>query len=224
MTLETCHNISLMILIVGAIATAIGTGGTVYFGKKISQSEKNALKKLDKEFSSEKEQSQEKISILEDTISRQSQEILSQEEKLKELQKEIYKPLKEDRQKKLIAGLKALRQEYSTISPSIRIRYEKGNSLRANIGSDLKKYLQEAEWNVDFGGRVTFDEVSHAFVFKFHSDDTLFAEKFYNIIAPLFINIDQFVISKSKKKSNVSLEVIIYGDPLFDDSGVVTFK
>jgi hypothetical protein len=214
-----------MILILGAIATAIGTGGTVYFGKKISQREKNALGKLEVEFSSEKAQSQEKTSTLEDTISKQSQKILSQEKKLKELQKDVYKPLAEDRQENLISGLNELREEYSTISPSVSILYQQGSMVRGNVGADLKKYLQKAGWQVDLRGGMIFSssDTPSALSVRYHPEDKQFLIKFTNIINPLFIN-ERINASENNKVVRGQLEIKIKGDPLFDDSGVVTFK
>lgn len=137
--------------------------------------------------------------------------------------RDVHKPLAKDRQEKLIAGLKALRQEYSTISPSVKIHVQIGSSVRGYVGADLKKYLHQAGWSVDLHHPMLHPYGGTSMVVRFHPEDEQFLRAFDKIIDPLFIKA-LFDVYKAEEFNRGHLEITIIGDPLFNDSGVVTFK
>jgi hypothetical protein len=58
---------------------------------------------------------------------------------------------------------------------------------------------------------------------EMHPDDMKLAQEFAGIVGTLFIN-KQFAGIKRNQFSRGHLEITINGDPLFAESGIVTFR
>ena len=143
--------------------------------------------------------------------------------------REVYRPLAKERQEKLIAGLKALYEEYSTISPSVLIWTQQGSSVREKVSADLKKYFQQAGWNVDIRNAMILysGESTPVISVKCHPEDKQFLQKIIDAVIPIFIDINvtkKVDASVGDTFSRGHLEIKVIGDPLFNESGVVTFK
>jgi hypothetical protein len=136
----------------------------------------------------------------------------------------VYKPLVQDRKQKMVAALRLLHVQDTTLQQSVTISCQQGSSTRTKVANDLKKYIQEAGWKVEMSsGMFVYSKVPPDITIKQHLDDILLGKQFGDIIGENFINeqIDPIVRNRS---SRGHLEITINGDPLFSESGVVTFR
>ena len=140
--------------------------------------------------------------------------------------RDVFKPLVAQKKKELISKLKELLARHNSFSHTVTICCEQGNSSRAKIARDLRQYLEEAGFKVTSVSRTTYFSgggVPPNISIKIHPDDKEFAQKFINVVSPLYID-EIFQGSILKKISRGCFEIEIYGDPLFTEQGVVKFR
>jgi hypothetical protein len=138
--------------------------------------------------------------------------------------RDVYKPLAQDNKDMMIAALKELQTLHSALPVSVSILVDQGSVPRSRVANDLKQYLQEAGWDVKLSTVMTFYSGTPLDIsIKNHPDDMKLAQEFTGIVGRLFIN-KQFAGIKRDKFSRGHLEIKINGDPLFAESGIVTFR
>lgn len=138
--------------------------------------------------------------------------------------RDVYKPLASDRKGRMIAALRALQAQALGHTLSLTIVVQQGSSARAKVAADLERYLQDAGWKVNLQSGMSFYNGTPPDIsIKMHPEDVTIAQKLANIIGTLFIN-KQFAGIKEDKVSQGHFEIKINGDPLFTESGNVTFR
>lgn len=138
--------------------------------------------------------------------------------------RDVYKPLAEDQKQKMVAALRALQAQRSSPTPSVSIVVQQGSSSRARVASDLKRYLQDAGWNVKMNSVMSFySGIPPDISIKMHPEDIGLAQQLASVVGTLFIN-EQFAGLKREKFARGHIEITINGDPLFSESGIVTFR
>jgi len=138
--------------------------------------------------------------------------------------RDLYKPLVKEQRDKLVIALKKLLSLHSTPPVNVSIVVQQGNSPRLKVANDLKEYLQEAGWNVKLNPVMSFySGIPPDISIKMHPDDIKLAQDFAGIVGTLFIN-KQFSGIKRDKFERGHIEITINGDPLFAESGIVTFR
>ena len=138
--------------------------------------------------------------------------------------RDVYKPLAEDKQQEMVAALRALQAQGSFPNLSVTVVVQQGSSSRARVASDLKKYLQDAGWNAEMKSVMSFYSGTPPDIsIKMHPEDIPITQQLAGIVGTLFIN-RQFAGIKREKFERGHIEITINGDPLFSDSGIVTFR
>lgn len=138
--------------------------------------------------------------------------------------RDVYRPLSQDRKLRLISGLRSIREHNTEFPLSVTIVVQQGSSARAKVATDLMRYMQDAGVTVKKQSAMVFSSGTlHDLSIKMNPKDIPVAKQFANVIATLFIN-KQFSGVKKDKFVRGQIEIQICGDPLFTDTGVVTFK
>jgi hypothetical protein len=107
---------------------------------------------------------------------------------------------------------------------NVSIVVQQGNSPRVKVANDLKEYLREAGWNVKLNPVMSFySGISPDISIEMNPDDLILAQGFAQIVGALFIN-KRFAGIKREKFERGHIKITINGDPLFAESGVVTFR
>lgn len=138
--------------------------------------------------------------------------------------RDVYKPLIKEQRDRLVIALKDLLSAHSTLKVSVSIVVQQGNSPRVKVASDLKDFLEEAGWNAKLNPVMSFyNGIPPDISIEMNPDDLGLAQGFAQIVGTLFIN-KQFAGIKREKYERGHIEITINGDPLFAESGVVTFR
>jgi len=136
----------------------------------------------------------------------------------------IYKALAAQKKKELIDKLQALLGRFTSFTHTATICYDQGSSSRASVALDLKKYLEEAGFEVKLMfGMFPPKEIPVNISITLHPDDTEFVGQFVAAVNPLYID-ERFHGTTQEKISRGCFEIIIQGDPLFTELGVVKFQ
>ncbi len=138
--------------------------------------------------------------------------------------RDVYKPLIKEQRDRLVIALKDLLSAHSTMNLTASIIVQQGNSPRVKVANDLKNYLEEAGWNVKLNPVMSFySGIPPDISIEMNPNDLRLAQGFAQIVGTLFIN-KQFAGIKKEKFERGHLEITINGDPLFAESGIVTFR
>lgn len=138
---------------------------------------------------------------------------------------DAYKPLAAQKKKELIDKLQALLGQYTSFTHTVTILCQPGNSSRVKVAHDLKQYLEEAGFDVESPAvlgvsmGIRLPNIS----IQLHPDDGEFSEQFIAAVSPLYID-EKFEVSTKEKISRGCPEVVINGDPIFTELGVVKFR
>lgn len=138
--------------------------------------------------------------------------------------RDVYKPLSPALKDRMIAALRSLQLQNAGQDLSVGITVQPGSSTRDRVARDLSRYLQDAGWKVElqFALRLytgTAPDVS----IEMHPDDTPLAQQLAGVVGSLFIN-QQFAGIRRENISRGHLEIAVNGDPLFSETGMVTFR
>jgi hypothetical protein len=137
---------------------------------------------------------------------------------------DVYKPLAEDHKDKMIAALRVLHARYSTQTPSVTIVVQQGSSARSKVANDLNQYLREAGWKSEVKSAMLFYKgMPPDISIELHPEDISLVDQLSSIIGTFFIN-KRFTGIKKHDFSRGHVEITINGDPLFTESGIVTFR
>ncbi len=138
--------------------------------------------------------------------------------------RDVYKPLAQDQKDRMVAALREIRSQSATTNMNVTVTVQQGSSSRARVADDLIRYLNEAGWKAEINSIMAFYSGTPADIsITMHPDDMTIAQQFAQIIGGVFIN-KQFAGHKIDNSARGHLEITINGDPLFSDSGVVTFR
>ncbi len=139
--------------------------------------------------------------------------------------RDVYKPLASDQKKKLIEMLRTLRLQYAPFDLSVTIKLQQGSASRAKVANDLKLYLEEAGFITSFTVVMSFftGGIPPDISIERHPEDIQLAQQLVDVVGTLFIN-KRFSGKLRDDISRRHLEIYINGDPLFTESGVVSFR
>jgi len=138
--------------------------------------------------------------------------------------RDVYRPLSPDRIAQLTKGLQSINAQAVEFPLTITIVVQQGSSAREKVAADLKRYIQRAGITVKKQSAMLFSTGTLPDIsIKMHPEDLTVAEQFASVIGTLFIN-KQFAGTKKDKFVRGQIEIQISGDPLFTDTGIVTFK
>lgn len=138
--------------------------------------------------------------------------------------RDVYKPLVKQQREKLVIALKELLSSYSALPVKVSIVAQQGNHIRIKVANDLKEYLQEAGWNVKVNVSLSiFGGIPPDITIGTNTIDLSLTKDFKQIVGTLFIN-KQFEWIKRDELERGQIVININGDPLFFESGIVTFR
>jgi hypothetical protein len=138
--------------------------------------------------------------------------------------RDVYKPLIKEQRDRLVIALKDFLSAHSTLTLTVSIIVQQGNSPRVKVANDLKNYLEEAGCNVKLNPVMSFySGIPPDISIEMNPEDLGLAQGFAQIVGTLFIN-KQFAGIKREKFERGHIEITINGDPLFAESGIVTFR
>jgi len=139
--------------------------------------------------------------------------------------RDVYRPLSKEQREKLLNALKQLAFPPGMPPLKFSIRVEQGNLPRAKVGSDLKDYLEECGFAAEFTQGLTMyeDVPPNIYFVVVNKEDAFLANVFMEIIGAHFINAD-FAWTKNENLERGHIEIVINGDPIFTESGIVSFR
>ena len=137
--------------------------------------------------------------------------------------RDVYKPLNQSQRDVLFTNLLEIRKRY-TNPPKVVIAIEQGNSSRMRVGSDLKTFLDRAGFTTGQRPQQTFRTgVPPDVRITLNPTNLQFVQELATVIGQSYIN-KQFSGKKDEKFTKEEIEIEINGDPLFSETGMVTFR
>jgi len=225
--LETIQTLCQVTIFLGIVLTALAGFGNYWFGGKISAGkEKLHREDMDKLHSQLQPFADIAVSAYPGVETKEALEQLAKEiETTRSLAtRNVYKPLAEEQKRKLIETLSAFRKQHTAITPSVIVYCQQGSSTRTKVADDLELYLKTAGYKAEMQPYIQSlgPEPSDVYI-GHHPEDIELAKQFAGIVANLFIN-TSFEEWKGNDLSPGNLFLLVNGDPLFTDSGIVKFK
>jgi len=138
--------------------------------------------------------------------------------------RDVYKPLNKSLRDDLVQNLIDI-YKHHTNPPKFIISVEQGNSSRMRIGKDLTSFINSAGFTTSQRSKQTLYVgivVPSDITIKYNPLNLKLVQAFANIIGKLYIN-TQFANNRNEKFDKEEIIIDIKGDPLFSESGIVTF-
>ena len=134
-----------------------------------------------------------------------------------------YKPLNKALSDALIQALSKIRVQYEN-QPKLIIAVEQGNSSRMRVGSDLKSFLDGAGFVTGLRPQQTFHKgVPPDIMITLNPANLQFVQDLAAVISKSYIN-KHFTGIKNQNYGKEEVVLEINGDPLFSETGIVTFR
>ena len=138
--------------------------------------------------------------------------------------REDYKPLPDGMRTSLVGALRSLRSQNPSALTNITVTVLMGSSVRERVANDLAQYLCAAGYRAHVASIMTaYSAERPDIAIYFNPGDVDVVGRLTSIIGTLFIN-EQFVGVKKNRGVKGDITIAIDGDPVFADSGIVTFK
>lgn len=137
--------------------------------------------------------------------------------------RDVYKPLNKSLRDDLVENLIHIYMHY-TNPPKFIISVEQGNSSRIHVGSDLTSFLNSAGFTTSPRPKLTgYIGVPSDISIKYNPVNLELVQAFANIVGKFYIN-KQFDGYKNEKYEKEEIIIEINGEPLFSETGIVTFR
>jgi len=135
---------------------------------------------------------------------------------------DMYRPLSPDVRERTISELAKIPREYRGASPRVKITLDAGSLTRLKVAEDLYGILKETGYTLDGELTISLNQHSPGVLILFNPEDSGVA---YRIGTGMYGFIDNpFSSLEQVERPRTTFEIIIAGDPLFSEDGIVTFR
>jgi hypothetical protein len=136
--------------------------------------------------------------------------------------RDMYKPLSPDVRQRIISELEGIIANYRGAGPKVKITFDAGSLARLKVAESLYGIFKEAGYRVGEELTITFSRHSPGVSTFFNPEDS---EAAYRIGTAIygFIN-NQFLGIQQAERLRATYEIIIAGEPMFSDDGIVTLR
>ena len=136
--------------------------------------------------------------------------------------RDTYKPLPPDVRQRIISELEGIIANYRGAGPRVKITFDAGSLIRLKVAEELYGIFREAGYRVGGEMTIAFSQHSSGVSISFNPDDSETAYRIGTAIYGLINN--PFSGVEQAERLRASYEIIIAGEPMFSDDGIVTLR